>query len=122
MQIAYDNIRKAVREVLNKHGVSADDVHLLPIEPPRDWGIATNACFSLAPQLAAEEVAFRTEGLAKKEKKQLTAQITREVSTKLAEELAEELSAQAGTDALPYVARVEAEGAYVNFYYDVRAA
>jgi arginyl-tRNA synthetase len=117
-------IRKAVLDVLGAHGVDAREVRLMPIEPPRAWGLSTNVCMQLGPQVAREEIELKTEGLGKKEAKQVAAQVSREVSEKLAEHLAEELQGLLegeGEARLPYVAKVEAEGAYVNFYYDAPA-
>jgi len=106
-----------VLDVLGAHGIDAREVRLMPIEPPRAWGLSTNVCMQLGPQVAREEIELKTEGLGKKESKQVAAQVSREVSEKLAEHLAEELQGHS----LPFVSRVEAEGAYVNFYYDAPA-
>ena len=84
MRISYDSIIAAIRAALGRHGIEAGTVRLMEIEPPRDWGVATNACFGLAPVVAAEEIAFATEGLDKKAAKQEAARITKEVSEKLA--------------------------------------
>jgi len=116
-----DEIAKRTAQVLARHGLEAGRPALMPIEPPRDWGLSTNVCFALAPRVAKDEIELRTDGLGKKEKKQLAAQITREVGAKLAEELAAELAPLIAAGELPFVARVEAEGAYVNFYYDAPA-
>jgi arginyl-tRNA synthetase len=117
---------------------------LLPIEPPRDWGVTTNVCFMLAGRAAQAEIAQRTAGLEKKEAKALAAEITRAAGPKLAGELAEEIAARVGagpgdegqgsrvkgqgasqgadgSSSAGLIAGVEAEGAYINFYYDPKA-
>lgn len=86
----------------------------MPIEPPREWGVTSNVCFSLGKQVVAKEIATATEGLPKKEAKKVAGALARGAAEKLA------AKAAAGLDcaALPFVSRIEAEGAYLNFYYD----
>ena len=118
MLIAYDEIVAAIAAELQSRGIGPAKPRLMPIEPPRDWGLTTNVCFGLGQVVAAGEIALKTAGLAKKEAKHLTAELSRHGGEWLAEHLAEALAAKAGTPELPFIARVEAEGAYVNFYYE----
>ncbi|MBN2080791.1 arginine--tRNA ligase [bacterium] len=121
MRISYDQITAAIEASLNKRPFEVPAVRLMPIEPPRDWGVSTNICFTLGPQAAKDTIELETEGLSKQEAKKIAQQRAREGGEWLATHLAEELNELLGTDRLPLIARVEAEGAYVNFYYDVPA-
>ncbi|MEZ5339865.1 MAG: hypothetical protein R3F46_16585, partial [bacterium] len=113
MQVAHAEIISAINGALASRGLNGK-VALLEIEPPRDWGVSSNVCFMLGREAAAEEIARQTEGLGKKEAKQLSGQLANEAGVRLAGELAGELAKAA----LPYIGRIEAEGAYLNFYYD----
>jgi len=122
MLIANNEILKAIRAELAKRDIGPAEPRLMPIEPPRDWGLTTNVCFTLGQVVAADEITLKTEGLDKKERKRITAELSRKGGEWLADHLAKALRELAGTDALPFVERVEAESAYVNFYYDTKAA
>ncbi|MCB1219883.1 MAG: hypothetical protein H7A35_09890 [Planctomycetales bacterium] len=115
MQVAHAEIISAINQALASRGLSGR-VALLEIEPPRDWGVSSNVCFMLGREAAADEISRQTEGLGKKEAKQLSGQLANEAGVRLASELAGELQRAA----LPYIGRVEAEGAYLNFYYDAQ--
>lgn len=116
MQTAETEIISAIDAALAGRGLAARTI-LMEIEPPRHWGLSSNVCFMLGRDAAADEIARQTAGLGKKEAKALAGQLANDAGVKLAGELATELAA-AG---LPYIERVEAEGAYLNFYYDSAA-
>lgn len=113
MQTAHTEISGAITRLLAARGLQGK-VMLLDIEPPRAWGVSSNVCFMLGREAAAEEIARQTEGLSKKEAKALSGRLANEAGVQLAAALAAELQ-DAG---LPFVSSVEAEGAYLNFYYD----
>jgi arginyl-tRNA synthetase len=121
VQIAYREIESAILQALHTRGLSAP-VRLEPIEPPRDWGVTCNVCFTLAGKHAAAEVEAATAGLDKKEAKAVAATLSRKAGLQLAAQVATELEQQRQAGELTdYIARVESEGAYLNFYYDPRA-
>jgi arginyl-tRNA synthetase/REP element-mobilizing transposase RayT len=121
MRIAYSELAAAIGQALGRRNLAAD-VRLLPIEPPREWGVTCNACFTLGAQHAAAQIAAATAGLDKKAAKEAAGRLAREAGLRLAAEVAAELEQARQAGALTqFVARVEAEGAYLNFYYDARA-
>jgi hypothetical protein len=116
MQTAHEEIGQAIEAALSARGLGGR-VILMEIEPPRPWGLSSNVCFMLGRDAAAGEIAAQTAGLGKKEAKELSGRLANEAGVKLAGELALELQA-AG---LAWIEHVEAEGAYLNFYYDSAA-
>jgi len=78
VRVAYDNIRKAIQGALQARPFSPIDVQLMAIEPPRAWGVSTNVCFLLGPQAARDTIELETEGLSKKEAKQVAQRLARE--------------------------------------------
>jgi arginyl-tRNA synthetase len=125
MRISYEAASFELQRALTARGLGPVTPQIQAIEPPRAWGLTTNVCFLLGNQAARERIAAETEGLGKKEAKQVAGRLAREAGEQLATEIAGELSALLdGADGgrpLPYIARVEAEGAYINFYYDNQA-
>ncbi|MCH7472771.1 arginine--tRNA ligase, partial [bacterium] len=118
MQVAYEEIERALKDALSARSFADVTPQLMSIDAPRPWGVTTNVCFSLGNQAAADEIASKTGGLGKKEAKQAASRLAREAGARLAEEVASALASQVTEGGLPFVARVEAEGAYLNFYYD----
>lgn len=121
VRISYDEITRALRACLAARGMVDVPVALQATEAPRAWGVTTNVCFGLGGRLAASEIERQSAGLDKKAAKQLAAQLARAAAEQLAAEIASELASGAGAAAIPFIARIEAEGAYINFYYDVPA-
>jgi len=139
MLYGQEEIAQALAAALSARGFADAEPQLMPIEPPREWGVTTNVCFALAGRAAAEDLALETAGLSKAEAKKRASELTRIAGEKLAQEIALDLverttvsadsaptavSADSGPTAvplLPFVERVEAEGAYINFYYDAAA-
>ncbi len=117
MRISHTEIIGALRAALERRGLGAERLRLLPIDPPRPWGAASNACFMLGQQAAAAAIERETAGLDKKAAKQLASELSKAAGEQLASEIARELNGLA----LPFIAKVEAEGAYINFYYDIPA-
>jgi arginyl-tRNA synthetase len=125
MLYGQEEIAQALRAALGARGFADAEPQLMPIEPPREWGVTTNVCFTLAGRAAAEEIAKQAEGLPKAEAKQLAGRLGKEAGERLAQEIALDLAgrtaASAKDSSLPFVAKIEAEGAYINFYYDAEA-
>ena len=117
MRISHEEIIGALTAALEARGLAPGKLHLMPIEPPRPWGVASNACFMLGKQAAADEIARETAGLDKKAAKARAGELAKAAGEQLAAEIAGEFQNQA----LPFIAKVKAEGAYVNFYYDIPA-
>ncbi len=118
MRIAYGQISAALKRCLSERGFAGHEPQLTEIESPRPWGVSSNICFTLAPRVAAPQIEAATAGLPKGEAKKLAVELGREAGLKLASELAAELEHQRHQGAFPYISRVEAEGPYLNFYYD----
>jgi len=86
------------------------------IAPPRDWGIT---CL-IAPEVASHQMVDQLVELQQKlGKKKAKRQFAKLVNPRAAE-LAKELTARVDRAALPEFSRIEAEGIYINFYFDPR--
>ncbi|HES58044.1 MAG TPA: arginine--tRNA ligase, partial [Firmicutes bacterium] len=137
MRISYEAASFELQRALTAHGFGEVEPQLAAIEPPRAWGLTTNVCFLLGSRAARDEIAEATRGLSKKEAKQVAGRLAGTAGEQLAAEIAADLhriveasetdpreveSSPAEADVrLPYIAKVEAEGAYINFYYDAQA-
>ncbi|MCC7478557.1 arginine--tRNA ligase [bacterium] len=121
MRIAYEQILSALSRCLAERGFEGLEAQLSAIEEPRPWGVSSNVCFTLAPRIAASRIEAASAGLSKAEAKKLAIDLGREAGVQLASELALELQQLCSQGCFPYIERVEAEGPYLNFYYDAAA-
>lgn len=86
------------------------------ISPPRDWGITCLIAPEVASQQMMDEFAELEQKLGKKKAKKEFAKLVKP----RAAELAAQLAAEFDRSTLPEIARVEAEGIYLNFYFSPR--
>jgi arginyl-tRNA synthetase len=111
-------IAHLLREALARAGVRAIEPTLRRIAPPREWGFTTTVAQELAAQELAPEATRLEAELGKKAAKQALKERTAELAAGFAERIAD----AAGSGLPPVVARVEAEGGYVNVYLDAGAS
>lgn len=116
MQVSYRPIAEAVARALADLGFEGIEPALAAIEDPRPWGVSTNVCFTLGARAAAARIETEGAGLDKKAHKALSSRLAREASEELARQVAAAI-APTLPGGIPFVARVEAEGPYLNFYY-----